>query len=148
MTILRMARCIGRSGCDGEPGARGLCHTCYQRHKYKGTLAAFPTMTERAAALKERNQLVARQTKTPTEYSRDRRVRNRAERVLLNGYLVHPNTDHGTVNAYTSYSCRGPLCRAAQRWYRETGDSVHPWAHMRRQSAEDCVRYTEWGDYR
>jgi len=47
--------------------------------------------------------------------SRARQQRLRAERVEVDGRLVHPRAPHGTHNGYTSWSCRCPPCTEAAR---------------------------------
>lgn len=48
----KLARCYGRTRCTGVPrnNMRGLCGACYDRHRKRGTLLAFPTVNERLAA--------------------------------------------------------------------------------------------------
>ena len=69
------------------------------------------------------------------------RNERRAERVLLNGHLVHPNAPHGRLGTYTTFSCRGPLCYAAWRHYKVTGECFLPDALYGRFTAEQCATH-------
>lgn len=145
MTI-SMAHCIGRSGCEGKPSARGLCGSCYARHNYRGTLGNFPTMGERAAQLRAAGNtvLLAKSTTArQSEHSANWRRKRYAERVLIDGTLVHPSSPHGSAHSYISYGCRGPMCAAAQRWIRDTGESQLPDAVMEGREAEDCLMFND-----
>jgi len=139
--VIKMAKCIGRADCGGDPRSRGLCAACYARHKYAGTLHAYPTMQERLIGLDLRSQ-------QPTAViSRRYRVRRYNERVWVHGYLVHPRAKHGHHNSYVAFGCRGPMCRAAQRWVRDTGQSALPVARLVDRTVDDCVNYAESGSY-
>ena len=35
-----------------------------------------------------------------------------AQRVMVDGKMVHPDAPHGTITGYSSYSCRCPKCSA------------------------------------
>lgn len=50
----------------------------------------------------------------PAESSRERRVRLRAERVEVDGRLVHPRAPHGTRNGSAHYGCQCEPCAAAR----------------------------------
>lgn len=144
MTI-SMAYCIGKSSCDEKPGARGLCRSCYARHYYRGTLRNFPTMSERAAQLRAAGDTVMLAKPVPrnAEHSENWRKARYAERILLEGYLVHPSSPHGSAHSYISYGCRGPMCSAAQRWLRDTGESKLPDDVMEGRDAEDCLMFND-----
>ncbi len=43
------------------------------------------------------------------------RQRRMAERVLIDGRLVHPRAPHGTTNGYSYYSCRCTACTDSWR---------------------------------
>lgn len=119
---LAMARCIGRSGCDNTPSAgRGLCVTCYVRHRYHGTLKNFPTMRERTAQLRASRAIDPPTRPNNAQVNRDWRERKYAERVKINNVLIHPNAPHGRMHAYNSYGCRGPMCVAARLYYKHMG---------------------------
>lgn len=137
--VLKMARCIGRSGCDGAPGARGLCTACYMRHRDRGTISNFPTMTERTRALRAHDWVPA--PARGNDAQRAWRAARYAERVELEGHLVHPVERHGYTHTYTTYGCRGPMCRASQGHYRRTGESALPDARVKNYTAVDCVLY-------
>lgn len=47
------------------------------------------------------------------------RERRLAERVLVDGFLVHPRAPHGEEGAYQGYGCRCVECRAAHAAYRK-----------------------------
>lgn len=65
-----------------------------------------------------------------------------AERVKVNGNLVHPDSAHGQLRSYTSYGCRGPLCYATQRHYAATGETTFPGVGSGPCSLDDCVNFT------
>jgi hypothetical protein len=96
-------------------------------------------MNERLRSL--RNTTALPLTAPSSDYSRYYRNRNYAERVMLNGYTVHPSERHGRVNTYIGYGCRGPMCRDAQNWYRDTGETVLPVARTQARTAQECVEY-------
>lgn len=137
--MIKMAKCIGRPDCDGAPIARGLCHTCYARHRHHGTLGNYPTMRERVKDLRKSISLPL--TSPESQYSSAYRERNYAQRTRIDGYLVHPNRIHGRVNTYVSYGCRGPMCRDAQNWYRVTGETELPLARYQSRTSEECVAH-------
>lgn len=118
---LKMSRCIGRAGCDNVPNAgRGLCHTCYNRHKYNGTLGMFPTMRERTEQLNARGHV--RDLMSPkVRAMHDWRLERYAERVEVAGVLVHPTVAHGRLHSYNAYGCRGAMCRVSHLFYKRTG---------------------------
>lgn len=47
-----------------------------------------------------------------TRYKRAQRWEHMAERVLVDGHLIHPSAPHGTRNGYGFYGCRCSSCRA------------------------------------
>jgi len=47
-------------------------------------------------------------------YNAELRAKRMAERVLVNGRLVHPKPKHGTTNGYFHYGCRCVDCTAAR----------------------------------
>lgn len=143
---LAMARCIGKSGCVNSPSAgRGLCITCYTRHRNHGTLKNFPTMRERTAQLRATRAINSPARSGNAESNRRWRERLYAERVVIAGMLIHPNAPHGRAHSYNSYGCRGPMCNAARLYYKRMGrghldlpldirGSVQP-------SPDDCVNF-------
>jgi hypothetical protein len=146
---LTLTHCVGRSSCPNPPTeARGLCAACYQRHRYHGTLGNFPTMRERVRELRARGQLIVHDVQR-INIRRERgrvssdaqRQRAYSERVLLDGFLVHPSNTHGRLYAYTTLGCRGPLCYASYRHYRATGASMLPETLHAVLGPEDCVMY-------
>lgn len=141
VVIVKMARCIGRAGCDGTPRSRGLCAACYARHSDRGTLRNYPTMNERLRRLQRTTAIPL--TAPASRYSHTYRERNYAERVMLDGYTVHPNNRHGRVSTYIGYGCRGPMCRDAQTWYRDTGEVCVPAARERDCTPRECVDYVD-----
>lgn len=151
--IIRMAHCIGKSGCDGHPCVRGLCSTCYARHQYNGTLKNFPTMKERAQALRRQGVqlLVSQPPSNGSDAQRAASSRRRktlyAQRVLLDGFTVHPEASHGWYTAYTTWGCRGPMCRDAQRHYRATGEGSLPPERRGQSTTIECLTYTEKGHF-
>lgn len=147
--VLRMSHCIGQAGCTGSPNAgRGLCITCYSRHHYQQTLHIFPTMTERTRALAAQGLLPNFPEFQPKSTSHAQAEANRryqrskqAERVLIDGALVHPTSSHGRLTSYNVYGCRGAMCRAAQRHYRQTGLTSLPNALRNTYTMYDCLDY-------
>lgn len=149
--MLSMAHCIGRSGCVDDPNAgRGLCRSCYARHRSRGTLLNFPTMRERIDELRQQGWTSAALTRQKFAYSTPeaQRVANakyrRAlyrERVLIDGVLIHPTAQHGRLTSYNVYGCRGPLCLQSQRHYRRTRETVLPCALKRSYTWQDCLDY-------
>lgn len=138
---LSMARCIGRAGCPNDPSAgRGLCMTCYTRHRNNNTLRNFPTMRERTAQLRASRMIDP--IKTSSEATKSWRHRKYGERVVLNGKLVHPNASHGRLHSYNSYGCRGALCRASYYYYKGTGILAVP-DDIRGENPtpQDCVDF-------
>lgn len=138
--IVKMAKCIGRAGCTGQPKSRGLCHACYERHSDNGTLRNYPTMRERLNSLRKTTGL--RLTTTGADRSSSYRMRRYAERIVIDGYTVHPDPVHGRVTSYISFGCRGPMCRDAQTWYRDTGEAALPKARERKCTVDECVTYS------
>lgn len=145
---LSMARCIGQAGCDGAPGARGLCPRCYERHHYNGTLKNYPTMRERASELRARGQIPlvrnpaqARRVNSRATASRNQRMLRYAERVEVDGVWIHPSDRHGSLHSYNGLGCRGMMCREALRHYRRTGETYLPDARTRNFGPEDCLLY-------
>lgn len=144
-----MARCIGQAGCDRDPTAgRGLCRTCYLRHHHRGTLRNFPTMRERAEQLAKQPVMRAlverveiRRRNSNANSIRRYRERQYAQRVEIDGVLVHPHARHGYLTSYNVFGCRGAMCLASQRHYRRTGESSIPEARERDYSPEDCLDY-------
>lgn len=61
--------------------------------------------------------------------------------------MIHPAAGHGTLYHYTTFSCRGPLCRAASRWYHDTGQTSMPFARNVKLAAELCATFVEHGTY-
>lgn len=49
------------------------------------------------------------------ERARNRKARRRAERVLVNGRLIHPRATHGVRTSYTNWACRCVPCTDAWR---------------------------------
>jgi hypothetical protein len=138
---LAMARCIGRADCPNEPSAgRGLCMTCYQRHRGNGTLDNYPTMRERTAQLRAKRLIDA--PNTPTEATKAWRHRKYGERIVVNGVLIHPNAAHGRLHTYNSYGCRGAMCRSAYNYYKGTGTLMLP-DDIRgaNPTVDDCVNF-------
>lgn len=64
-----------------------------------------------------------------------------AERVKINGLLIHPDAPHGRLRSYTTYGCRGPLCYATQKHYSITGENSFPGVGATQCSVEDCVTF-------
>lgn len=50
-----------------------------------------------------------------TRKKREQRNRRSAERVLVDGRLVHPNARHGHRGSYTNFMCRCEPCTSAWR---------------------------------
>ncbi|MEV6219881.1 hypothetical protein [Nocardia sp. NPDC051833] len=64
------------------------------------------------------------------DYEREWRAARAAERVEVNGRLVHPSAPHGTASAYVAYGCRcEPCTTAAVVRTEERQDRVR--AHLR-----------------
>lgn len=157
---LSMARCIGQAGCDRNPSAgRGLCRRCYARHTYRGTLDNFPTMRERTDELTAHGQVptvprrVSRKSSSRSSLSPAKLAANTlyrhtryAERVLLNGVLIHPGDRHGCLTKYNVYGCRGAMCRATHNHYRRTGQTSLPSALKTNYGAHDCATYEQTRD--
>ena len=57
-------------------------------------------------------------SETRTERLRRRRVENRAERVEIDGRLVHPRAKHGTDHGYFYYGCRCEPCTERHRHHK------------------------------
>lgn len=64
-----------------------------------------------------------------------------AERIEVDGNLVHPHSAHGQLRSYTSYGCRGPLCYATHRHYYRTGETSLPSVGSNQFTLDDCVTY-------
>jgi hypothetical protein len=64
-----------------------------------------------------------------------------AERVEINGLLVHPTAVHGRLRSYTSYGCRGPLCYATWKHYNATGETIFPQPANAQYNVNDCVTF-------
>lgn len=64
-----------------------------------------------------------------------------AERVLVNGNMVHPDAPHGQLRSYTIYGCRGPLCYAVNRHYAVTGKTTFPPAGAQQFNMNDCITF-------
>ena len=71
-------------------------------------------------AARRSERIVSEKSPSPNEESRakndrrnQRRIANKAERVLVDGYWVHPkeSLEHGTSNAYADHGCRCEPCR-------------------------------------
>ena len=54
-------------------------------------------------------------TKANTEYIAQTRKTRYAERVMIDGALVHPRARHGSGTSYISYGCRCMPCTEAHR---------------------------------
>jgi hypothetical protein len=61
---------------------------------------------EREAANKPK-----RDPNAPKRTQKEWRAELAAERVMVDGKMVHPNAPHGTITGYSSYSCRCQPCR-------------------------------------
>src|SRR5690349_18923866 len=96
-------------------------------------------MRERLEGLRKTTALAL--TTVAADRSASYRERRYAERILLNGYTVHPEQIHGRVNGYIGFGCRGPMCRDAQVWYRDTGEGALPVARVTKRTVEECVAY-------
>lgn len=120
--------------------------TCYSYHSYHDTLGNFPTMKERvdelraSGAMKLADELRARhRAEAQARSAAVHRKARLAERVELNGRLIHPGNTHGRINTYTALGCRGSMCYAAWRHYSTTGEGRLPEAVSELFSAEDCA---------
>lgn len=141
---LSMAHCIGRAECTSKPdAARGLCRACYALHRGRGTLHNFPTMAERTAELRAAGAYIPRVSFSQSEYTTRWRHARQAERVLIEGKLVHPSAPmHGRLHSYLSYGCKGPMCSAAYKHYRATGETKLPHvSYLRPLTVDDCLDY-------
>lgn len=91
---------------------------------------------------------MVRPLKDESELSRGSRNTRRwqhsryAERILVDGYLVHPTAAHGQLRAYTAYGCRGPLCYITQRHFANTGELSLPELKDMHLNMYDCVDFT------
>lgn len=65
-----------------------------------------------------------------------------AERVEVDGYLVHPSAAHGQLRAYTAYGCRGPLCFITQKHFSLTGETSLPELRGQHLNMYDCAEFT------
>lgn len=54
------------------------------------------------------------------DWSRNLRRRRLAERVLVNGRLIHPRAPHGTRGGRSNYGCQCLPCRVADAAYAKT----------------------------
>jgi hypothetical protein len=108
-------------------------------------LGNYPTMGERVAELRAAGDtiLLAQPSSRNREHRENWRKARYAERVMIDGTLVHPTSPHGTAHSYISYGCRGPMCAAAQRWVRDTGESKLPDSMMEGREAEDCLMFSD-----
>jgi len=79
-----------------------------------------------------------RMSNTTVRWQRDRY----AERIVMNGFKVHPHGAHGQLRSYTAYGCRGPLCYATHKYYAETGVTQLPLVGNRQFTAHECATFT------
>jgi hypothetical protein len=57
--------------------------------------------------------------------------RLRAQRIMVDGVLIHPRAKHGTVYGYNRFSCQCRACRDANR------ERQRQWRAARRGVVED-----------
>lgn len=91
---------------------------------------------------------MARRLRDESELSRGARNTRRwqheryAERVEVDGYMVHPTAPHGQLRAYSAYGCRGPLCFFTQKHFGITGELCLPELNGVHLNMYDCVEFT------
>ncbi|BCF84563.1 MULTISPECIES: hypothetical protein [Rhodococcus erythropolis group] len=74
----------------------------------------------------------------PTATQRAARM---AERVLIEGRLVHPRANHGTLSAYNNFGCRCLDCSARELERKKRARQPRPdgeWTRL------DSMRVDEW----
>lgn len=79
---------------------------------------------------------------TPTARTKRRwQQARRRERILVNGYRVHPHGAHGQLRSYTLYGCLGPLCYVTWKHYNMTGETVLPIVGAQQFDLDACVNF-------